>query len=765
MIHFWSPLLLVALLCACQPAPPSESDRLYAQALTLIHQSRFAEAEPLLHRVLALAPDSTIARIRLGETQIQQGRRQAAIRSLDQLPPAAKAHPAARVLEARILAFSGFAREAELAVDALLDEYPTSLEGRVLLAELYLQAAATMNLELASAMCSQALDSEPQHRDALYLLLQATLRLGRFDAALERSQTLIAAYPDDADAHLLAGTAALWAEDPRADQWLQRAVDLSLDHPDQRLKALWLLKVAYDRDGGYPADLAPRYRFHTAAPPTANAPPRFVDVGSRVGVGKRDRGRGSAWLDYDLDGDWDLFTVGIQTEHGLYRNDGADFFDVTHQSGLADRRGGWAASAADIDNDGDDDLFTSRDAWEGNAPNSLYRNDSGKFTDIGPQAGLADSTDSFSATWLDFDLDGYLDLYVANGVSGSGGKNVLLHNRQNNTFIDVAARAAVADSTKTIGTAAGDYDGDGLLDLYVVNIGDLNRLYRNLGDGTFADMADQAGVLFPVEGGYVAFFFDLDNDGLLDLFVSTMSAFPNVLNSQVTGQATEPNRPFLYRNLGDGTFADITLPAGLARSFGSMGAGYGDIDNDGFPDLYLANGGPEMERLEPNALYRNLGDGTFADITAATGTGSLGKGHGATFADFDLDGDLDLYASLGGHYDADVWENVLYRNDRSTNHYMEVSLVGTRTNRSGIGARVTAFAAGRAIRATRQSGFGFGSSNAPTLHLGLGEATRVDSLNVDWPSGTRQHWRDLPVDAALCIVEGEAHFQIIRRSP
>ena len=208
-------------------------------------------------------------------------------------------------------------------------------------------------------------------------------------------------------------------------------------------------------------------------------------------------------------------------------------------------------------------------------------------------------------------------------------------------------------------------------------------------------------------------------------------------------------RPFLYRNLGDGTFADIAVAAGLKRSFGSMGAGLGDVDNDGFVDIYLANGGPQMARLEPNALFRNLGDGTFADITATAGTGSLGKGHGATFADFDQDGDLDLYAGLGGHYDADTWDNALYRNDGPAQHYLSIELVGTQTNRSGLGARVAAFAAGRAIRAQRQSGFGFGSSNEPLLHLGLGSATRVDSLHVLWPGQPPQRFLTCPSIAAF----------------
>ena len=763
MSRYFRVLYLASLCIGCQAPPEAESDRVYAEALSLLHQGRFSESAALFQRVVSLAPDSAIAHIRHGEALLRQGRWQSAGRRLDELPASARQRPEARLLEARLLAFGGFAREAELAVDEILDEYPNSLDGRLLLAELYLQAAATMNLERATALCSQALAAEPQRRDAHYLLLQATLRLGRFPAALERSRSLLDAYPDDGRAYLLAGTAAFWAGDDHARPWLERAVDL-LESRD-RLEALWLLKLTHERQDGDAPALLPRYRFPLRASVPVATDLRFVDVATHIGVAKKDRGRGSAWLDFDGDGDFDLFSVGIQVEHALYRNDGGQFRDVAQSAGLADARGGWAAASADFDNDGDDDLFVSRDAWEGRAPNSLYRNDSGAFIDIGRAAGMADSSDSFTAAWLDFDCDGYLDLYVANGVTGTGAPNALLHNRKNGAFLNVAAVAAVADSGKTIGTAAGDFDGDGLTDLYAVNIGQLNRLFRNLGDGTFAEVAERAGVLFPVEGGYVAFFFDLDNDGHLDLFASTMSAFADVLNSMVTGQAIEPNRPFLYRNMGDGTFVDITVAAGLKRSFGSMGAGLGDIDNDGFVDIYLANGGPQMARLEPNALFRNMGDGTFVDITATSGTGSLGKGHGATFADFDQDGDLDLYACLGGHYDADTWDNALYRNDGPTQHYLSIELVGTQANRSALGARVAAFAAGRAIRAQRQSGFGFGSSNEPLLHLGLGSATRVDSLHVLWPGQPPQRFFDLPVDCRIRIAQREAHYRILRRAP
>ena len=339
-------LYLAGLCIGCQAPPEAESDRVYAEALSLLHQGRFSESAALFQRVVSLAPDSAIAQIRLGEALLRQGRWQSAGRRLDELPASARQRPEARLLEARLLAFGGFAREAELAVNEILDEYPNSLDGRLLLAELYLQAAATMNLERATALCSQALAAQPQRRDAHYLLLQATMRLGRFPAALERSRSLLDAYPNDGHAYLLAGTAAFWAGDDHARPWLERAVDL-LESID-RLEALWLLKLTHERQSADAPALLPRYRFPLRASMPAATDLRFVDVAARGGVAKKDRGRGSAWLDFDGDGDFDLFSVGIQVEHSLYRNDGGQFRDIAQAAGLADARGGWAAASADF---------------------------------------------------------------------------------------------------------------------------------------------------------------------------------------------------------------------------------------------------------------------------------------------------------------------------------------------------------------------------------------------------------------------------------
>ena len=764
----WKAVLALWLAAAAgcstpEPPPGPAGDPRLRHALQLTRQGRFAAAADCLQAAAREGADPAEVSLRLAEAHLGSGRRQAALEQLESLPAEARQRPLYGVLRAWLRAFDGEALQARSETEGILARSPDSVEGRVLLASLALQAAATMDLEAAARWSAEVLEEVPGHRVAEGMLLQAELRLGRFEAAAERGRELAQRH-SDGQLWMLAGTAALWADDPQAAIGaLRRAVDLSGEAALQRRRALWLLSLAWEaaESPGLPE---PRYQFTPYAPaPPPPSVPRFVDVAHTAGVAKVDRGRGSSWLDFDGDGDWDLFSVGIHVPHSLYENVGGRFDDVTGTRGLDDPRGGWGASTADVDDDGDPDLFVTRDAWEGAAPNSLYRNDRASgFVDVAPEAGLAGAEASFTAAWGDFDIDGRLDLYVANGVIADGGANGLHHNRTAPggaiLFTDVAPEAGADDSLKSIGTASGDYDGDGLPDIYCANIGGPNRLYRNQGGMLFEETAAAAGVVFPVEGGYICFFLDFDNDGLLDLFVSTMSAFDDVLHSAVNGRAVEPNRPFLYRNEGDGTFTDVARPAGLGRSFGSMGAGVGDVDNDGFPDLYLANGGPEMFRLEPNVMFLNRGDGTFADISRAAGVANLGKGHGATFADYDEDGDQDLYAGLGGHYDADLWANALYRNDGPAGRSISVrALSGPR---DAPGARILVEAGGSRVHAQVASGFGFGSSNAAAVTVGLGTAEAVDRLEVVWPGGQRQSWGTLPAGAQVLVRQGRAEAEI-----
>jgi hypothetical protein len=229
-----------------------------------------------------------------------------------------------------------------------------------------------------------------------------------------------------------------------------------------------------------------------------------------------------------------------------------------------------------------------------------------------------------------------------------------------------------------------------------------------------------------------------------------------VLQSAMTGRPSqERNRLALYHNNGDGTFTDVTYAAGLARTYGAMAAQFGDVDNDGYLDIYLGTGAPPMDTYEPNILLRNTGSGTFVDITDSAGVGNLGKGHGATFADYDGDGDLDLYAPIGGTLFGDRQPNSLYRNNGTTHHWLKVRLIPTRSNADAIGARLLVTTEQGPRHRVIAGGTGFGSMNDAVELIGLGTATRVQQVVIRWPSGITQTFADLAAHQTLQITEGD----------
>ncbi len=504
---------------------------------------------------------------------------------------------------------------------------------------------------------------------------------------------------------------------------------------------------------------------------------RFVDRAAELGVDKYDGAGPSAWCDTDLDGDLDLFVCGCDTFCILYRNDGDRFTDVSRQAGLETIASGFSATFADYDNDGDCDLYIGRNGWSGPAGNSLYRNrGDGSFEDVTDQAGVGDPGSSFVHAWADFDRDGYLDLFVANGIGNDGSTNTLYHNNANGTFTDVTESCGLTEApgTHTIGFAIGDYDRDGWPDIFVNSWRTRHRLYHNRGDGTFEEVATPAGV----DGrehprlGYVAFLEDFDNDTLPDILLTKLARFPLVLqgmasyyrpNPRATRYATK-----FYRNQGDGTFADESEMAGLLYAHGTMGANVGDVNNDGFLDFYLGTGDPMMARLEPNAFYLNTGHGGFVDLTRFTGLGHLGKGHGITFADYDFDGDLDIYAPQGGFVHGDLWHNAFYHNELgNTNNWLAVQLEGTKSNRMGVGAQLTLRSGDFTIYREMRAGGAFGSSSSPYIHFGLARRTAIDRLEVDWPSGEHVVYADLPVNRYIKIVEASDIITLLepRRVP
>ena len=379
-----------------------------------------------------------------------------------------------------------------------------------------------------------------------------------------------------------------------------------------------------------------------------------------------------------------------------------------------------------------------------------------RFTDVTYTAGVADPQSSFCAAWADYDNDGYLDLYIADGVIGDGAANVLYHNNGDGTFTNTADMAGVANTGNSLGTAWGDYDKDGHIDLHVVNYGQSNVLYRNNGDGTFTDVTATTGMNLPVTDAFVTFFLDIDNDADLDIFISNSGSFQAFIAGQITGNAThDSDRQVLYRNNGDGTFTDVTRESGLYHAYGAMGANFGDINSDGYLDIYLATGAPQMGRLERDALLQNNGDGTFTDATIALGLGNIGKGHGVTFGDADADGDVDIYVPVGGAFIGDQWHNLFYQNTGARNNWITLKLVGVKSNRDGIGAKVTLRIGDSVIYREVSGGGGFGSTNSLSLEIGLGTHTKVDTLEIVWPSGQVDTHRNLSINQKLIVTEGK----------
>jgi tetratricopeptide (TPR) repeat protein len=603
---------------------------------------------------------------------------------------------------------------------------------------------------------SKVLELQAGHLDARVYRGLTRLRLGAFAAAEQDFKVVLTYAPNMAPVRRDLGTAYLrQGKIEDAIGAYKRVIDQT---PDD-LVARWNLRVAHAQLRGEKEDLAERYRIPISEQDKQPSPVTFTDVAGQLGVAALTRGRGSAWGDYDGDGDADLFTVGIHDPHHLYRNNGdGTFTDVTRDALLNDPRGGWASLFFDYDHDGDVDLFVTRDGWRGVAGNSLYRNNGdGTFSDVTRQAGMIGESDSFIASLADINNDGWVDIYVANGVSqADGAANNLYLNNRDGTFRDVALQAGVANHGRTIGCAFGDYDNDGWPDLFVINYGAPNALYHNRGDGTFVDVTQQAGIDAPLDG-FVGFFFDYDNDGWLDLFATGWTELmQEVLQSAITGKPSdERNRLALYHNNGDGTFVDVTLAAGLARTYGAMAAQFGDIDNDGFLDIYLGTGAPPMDTYEPNKLFWNTGRGTFLDVTNSAGVGNLGKGHGATFADYDADGDVDLYAPIGGAMFGDRQPNSLYRNNGTSNHWLKLRLIATRSNPDTIGAKISATIGNQNIFRTIDGGTGFGSMNDPLVLLGLGSAQLVSKLHIRWPSGLQQTFTNVKANQLLVITEGQ----------
>jgi len=531
--------------------------------------------------------------------------------------------------------------------------------------------------------------------------------------------------------------------------------------PDD-LEARWLLNVAYMTLGRFPQDVPREQLIPPEAWASPDDPGRFKDVAPRLGLDAPGRAGGVVADDIDGDGLFDVVISSVDPCAPLrYYHNEADgtFRERTAEAGLLDQLGGINLVQTDYDNDGRLDLLVLRGGWEFPMRNSLlHQNPDGTFTDVTERAGLARSIHrTHSAAWADFDGDGWLDLFVGHEES----KAALFRNQGDGTFVDVAHAAGVDRASFVKGATWGDYDNDGRPDLYVSNFGEENFLYHNQGDGTFKEVAKELGVEKPVMS-FPAWFFDYDNDGWLDLFVASFMPSVTEVARGFLGLPPQAETMRLYRNTG-GRFQDVTKAVGLDRVVPTMGANFGDLDEDGYLDFYLGTGAPSYAALMPNVMFRNQEGRRFVDVTTATGTGHLQKGHGVAFVDLDDDGDQDVYANIGGFIPGDAYNKVAFENPGHGRHWIRLRLVGTRSNRAALGARITLTVAGpggatRTIHRQVTSGGSFGCSPL-AQQIGLGSAREVQTLEVFWPtSGTRQVFRNVRADQRLEMREGATTY-------
>jgi hypothetical protein len=525
----------------------------------------------------------------------------------------------------------------------------------------------------------------------------------------------------------------------------------------------------------------------------ANGAARFADVTDEAGIRFRHHhggsgekhlvetmaGGGGLW-DYDGDGDLDIYFLNgaplpgydgpRPLENALYRNEGGRFTEVTVEAGLLEPSYSLGSIAGDYDNDGDLDLFITSFGT-----NHLYRNNGdGTFTEVSETAGITAAGLWASAAFFDIEGDGDLDLYVTNYTEYSlenpvycgnkalglrtychpdnyqGAPDVLYRNEGDGTFEDVTREAGVEVAAgRGLGVIATDYDEDGDPDVYVANDSEMNFLFKNLGGGRFEETALAAGVGFDEEGraegsmGVDAA--DYDGDGKLDLFVTNYEAESNTL----------------YRNLGDGTFADTTYRAGLALpslSWVGFGTNFFDMDNDADQDLFVANGHIMDQAFlsdtttypQRKQVYENEG-GRFKDVSS--GAGEVFEepqvGRGTAFGDWDDDGDPDVLV-----LNNDDVPNLLRNETENGNHWTLLRIVGRRSNRDGIGAFIRIETGGKAQVDELRSGTSYLAQNDLRLHFGLGATERIDRIEIRWPSGSIETFADLPVDRRLLITEG-----------
>jgi hypothetical protein len=545
------------------------------------------------------------------------------------------------------------------------------------------------------------------------------------------------------------------------------------------LESKWLLNIAYMTLGKYPGGVPEYLLIPNLDSDTTNEINPFEDIAADLGIDVKNMAGGSIMEDFDNDGYLDLVTSAWGLNEGMhYFKNSADgtFEDISETSKLKKFTGGLNMMQTDYNNDGLKDIFVTRGAWQleyGRQPNSLFKNNGdGTFTDVTFESGLVSMYPTQTATWNDFNNDGWLDLFIGN-ESSIGNYNAKIYpcefylNNQDGTFTELAQKAHCNLTYYVKGVTSGDYNNDGWQDLFISTLNGEKFLLKNKGikgaKVEFEDVTVLASLDKEKNKSFPTWFWDYDNDGWLDIFVGDYS-FNNSLGyyaaaehlnmpKENTGQAC------LYKNNRDGTFSNITKQSGLFKTAYSMGSNFGDIDNDGYLDMYLGTGNPNYQSLVPNKMFKNIGGQKFKDVTTSAKVGSLQKGHGVSFGDMDNDGDQDIYIEMGGAYIGDAFQSSFYLNPRQKdNNWICVYLEGTNSNRAAIGSRIKiTFKEDGKLRSVYRDVNSGGSFGASPLRreIGLGKARIIDEIEIKWHgSGTIQIFKSILPNQFIRIKEG-----------
>ena len=548
------------------------------------------------------------------------------------------------------------------------------------------------------------------------------------------------------------------------------------------LESRWLLNVGYMAIGKYPDEVPKEYLIPRLTKPDAVAVKPFTDIAMQKGLHIGNMAGGSVVDDINNDGYLDIVTTGWDLTEGMHyfqsSGDG-QFKDMSATSGLDKITGGLNMVQTDYNNDGWKDLFVLRGAWlrnYGEEPTSLLKNNGdGTFTDVTKKAGLFTLKPTHSAAWADYNNDGWLDVYVGHEttVGKDNYPSELFINNKNGTFTDVAKAAGCDFALFVKGVTAGDYNNDDLTDLFLSTLDGKKILLRNMGMSngviSFKNVSEEAGLSKDTVKTFTTWFWDYDNDGLLDILCTGYNFEKSLgwyaaeaalgLGSQRAGKV------FVYRNKGDGKFDDVSEKLGLESLVFAMGANFGDINNDGYSDMYFGTGNPVYQSLIPNKMFLNIEGKKFADVTSSSRLGNLQKGHGVSFADFDNDGDQDIYIEMGGAYPGDAYQNSLYVNPgQNENHFIKISLEGKDANKAAIDAKIklTFDDAGKArsVYKVLNSGGSFGS-NPLMQQIGIGQATSIKSIEIKWPGCKHvQLFQNIKADQQIHIIEGNDKYVV-----